>query len=72
KKLQEGFLYEQSLFGSMPLEEIQDRLEVRVKYNLLDHAPRSLEGFEIESILTEILKKLQVEMKVPFENMVLL
>ncbi|MEB8855256.1 hypothetical protein P4H06_02135 [Bacillus cereus] len=72
KDLQEGFLYEQILFGNMPLEEIQDRFEIRVKYSLLDNAPRNLGGFEIEALLTELLKKLQDETQVPFENMVLL
>ncbi|AFQ19836.1 hypothetical protein P9133_02235 [Bacillus thuringiensis] len=72
KNLQEGFLYEQILFGNIPLEEIQDRFEIRVKYSLLDNAPRILEGFEIQTLLTELLKKLQAETQVPFENMVLL
>lgn len=56
----------------MPLEEIEDRLEVRVKYNLIDNMPCNLDGFEIESLLTELLTKIQNATKVPFENMLLL
>ncbi|HDR7762063.1 hypothetical protein [Bacillus cereus] len=72
KNLQDGFIYEQSLFSAMPLEEIEDRLEVRVKYNLIDNMPCNLDGFEIESLLTELLTKIQNATKVPFENMLLL
>ncbi len=72
KDLQDGFIYEQSLFSAIPLEEIEDRLEVRVKYNLIDNMPCNLDGFEIESLLTELLTKIQNATKVPFENMLLL
>ncbi len=45
----------------MPLEEIQDRFEIRVKYSLLDNAPRNLGGFEIEALLTELLKNYKMK-----------
>ncbi|HHY0839217.1 TPA: hypothetical protein ACVW80_005349 [Bacillus thuringiensis] len=72
KNLRDGFIYEQSLFSAVPLEEIEDRLEIRVKYNLIDNMPCNLDGFEIESLLTELLTKIQNATKVPFENMLLL
>ncbi|PEB54634.1 hypothetical protein COO03_05175 [Bacillus sp. AFS098217] len=72
KCIEENVLYYRCLFENVPLEEIQDRLEIRVKYNLSDAAPRALSGVEIEYLLTEIIQSIHKNANIPLENMILL
>ncbi|WP_242312112.1 hypothetical protein, partial [Bacillus cereus group sp. BfR-BA-01331] len=51
KSIEDGVLYYRILYLDTPLNEIQDRLEIRIKLNSDFEAPRPLEQVEVEYIL---------------------
>lgn len=72
QKIQGNVLYYRFLYIDMPLEEIPNRLEIRVKFNSDSHAPRSLEGIEVEYILDQVINKIHQNANIPLENMILI
>ncbi|AZJ24656.1 hypothetical protein EXW39_28355 (plasmid) [Bacillus mycoides] len=72
KSIEDGVLYYRILYLDTPLNEIQDRLEIRIKLNSDFEAPRPLEQVEVEYILNEIFGKIHQQAQIPIENMILI